>query len=66
MEISATIASFVTHVKVEKGLSANTVAAYQRDLAKFNVFAQKRKLPLEGVNRDDLVDFLAGMYRAKL
>jgi integrase/recombinase XerD len=53
-------------VKVEKGLSANTVAAYQRDLVKFNVFAQKRKLPLEGVNRDDLVDFLAGMYRQKL
>jgi integrase/recombinase XerD len=35
-------------------------------LAKFNVFAQKRKRPLEGVNRDDLVDFLAGMYREKL
>jgi integrase/recombinase XerD len=56
----------LTHVKVEKGLSANTVAAYQRDLAKFNVFAQKRKLGLEGVKRDDLVDFLASLYREKL
>ena len=66
MEITPAISLFLTHVKVEKGLSANTVAAYQRDLAKFNVFAQKRKLTLEGVNRDDLVDFLAGMYREKL
>jgi integrase/recombinase XerD len=66
MEMTPAIALFLTHVKVEKGLSANTVAAYQRDLAKFNVFAQKRKRPLEGVNRDDLVDFLAGMYRDKL
>jgi len=66
MEMTPAIALFLTHVKVEKGLSANTVAAYQRDLAKFNVFAQKRKLTLEGVNRDDLVDFLAGMYREKL
>jgi integrase/recombinase XerD len=66
MEITPAIALFLTHVKVEKGLSANTVAAYQRDLAKFNGFAQKRKLTLEGVNRDDLVDFLAGMYREKL
>ena len=66
MEISATIASFVTHVKVEKGLSVNTVSAYKRDLVKFEGFAKKRKLALENVSRDDLVDFLAGMYREKL
>jgi integrase/recombinase XerD len=66
MEITPAISLFLTHVKVEKGLSANTVAAYQRDLAKFNAFAQKRKLALEAVTRDDLVDFLAGLYREKL
>jgi integrase/recombinase XerD len=66
MDITPAIPQFLTHVKVEKGLSANTVAAYQRDLAKFNVFAQKRKLGLEGVKRDDLVDFLASLYREKL
>lgn len=66
MEIAAAISLFLTHVKVEKGLSTNTVEAYQRDLVKFNVFAQKRKLTLESVNRDDLVDFLAGLYREKL
>ena len=63
MEMTAAISLFLTHVKVEKGLSANTVAAYQRDLAKFNAFVQKRKLTLESVSRDDLVDFLAGLYR---
>jgi integrase/recombinase XerD len=66
MDITPAIPQFLTHVKVEKGLSANTVAAYQHDLAKFNVFAQKRKLGLEGVKRDDLVDFLASLYREKL
>src|SRR5580700_12296219 len=66
MEISATITSFVTHVRVEKGLSANTVSAYRRDLVKFEAFAKKRQLALEAVNRDDLVDFLAGLYREKL
>jgi integrase/recombinase XerD len=66
MEISATISSFLTHVKVEKGLSSNTVSAYRRDLVKFEVFAQKRKLTLEGVSRGDLVEFLAGLYRLKL
>ena len=66
MEISAMISSFLTHVRVEKGLSVNTISAYRRDLMKFNDFAQKRKLSLEAVSRDDLVDFLAGLYRQKL
>jgi integrase/recombinase XerD len=66
MEIAAAISSFLTHVKVDKGLSSNTVSAYRRDLVKFDVFAQKRKLSLEGVSRDDLVAFLAGLYRLKL
>lgn len=66
MEIGAAIASFLTHVKVEKGLSSNTVSAYKRDLVKFEAFAKKRKLSLEAISRDDLVDFLAGLYRQKL
>lgn len=66
MEITTTISSFLTHVRVEKGLSSNTVSAYRRDLVKFEKFARKRKLNLETVSRDDLVDFLAGLYRSSL
>jgi integrase/recombinase XerD len=66
MEISAAIASFLTHIRVEKGLSANTVSAYRRDLEKFDGFTKKRKLSMESVGRDDLVDFLADLYRQKL
>src|ERR1700687_4862822 len=66
MEISAVISSFLMHVRVEKGLSANTISAYKRDLTKFEEFTRKRKLTLESVGRDDLVDFLAGLYRQKL
>lgn len=66
MEISTTISSFLTHVKVEKGLASNTVAAYRRDLARFDLFAKRRKISLPDVTRDDLVDFLASLYREKL
>jgi integrase/recombinase XerD len=66
MEISAVISSYLMHVRVEKGLSVNTIFAYKRDLQKFDEFARKRKLTLESVGRDDLVDFLAGLYRLKL
>ncbi|HEY2460468.1 MAG TPA: site-specific tyrosine recombinase XerD [Candidatus Acidoferrum sp.] len=66
MEVSGVISSFLMHVRVEKGLSPNTVSAYRRDLAKFQLFLQKRKLSLQDISRDDLVDFLAGLYRLKL
>src|SRR3974377_543216 len=66
MEISATIVSFLTYVRVEKGLSANTLSAYLRDLMKFESYAKKRKLALENVTRDDLVDFLSSLFRQKL
>ena len=66
MEIAAAIASYLTHVQVEKGLASNTLSAYRRDMAKFEDFAKKRKLALNAVKRDDLVDFLASLYRQKL
>jgi integrase/recombinase XerD len=66
MEISAAISMFLTHVRVEKGLSPNTVSAYRRDLLKFEEFAKRKKLALEKITRDDLVDFLASLYRQKL
>jgi len=62
----AAIHSYLNHVRVEKGLSPNTLTAYRRDLYKFDAFAKKRKLTLESVTRDDLVDFLASLYRQKL
>src|SRR5208282_1402946 len=66
MEIATTIAAFLTYVRVEKGLSPNTVSAYRRDLLKFDEFSKKKKLTLEMISRDDLVDLLASLYRQKL
>jgi len=66
MEVSSTILGFLNHIRVEKGLSPNTLTAYRRDLMKFEAFAKKRKLTLEGITRDHLVDFLATLYRQKL
>src|SRR5262249_53826430 len=66
MEVMAAINSYLNHVRVEKGLSPNTLTAYRRDLSKFEAFAKKRKLTVEKVSREDLVDFLASLYRQNL
>lgn len=53
-------------VRVEKGLSENTIKAYRRDLEKFAAFAQQHKLSTKHVRRRDVVDFLAMLYRQGL
>jgi integrase/recombinase XerD len=49
---------FLTYLKVEKGLSANTLGAYRMDLAKLNTFAANREKDLLSIERDDLVQLL--------
>ena len=64
--MESTIRAFLNYLKVEKGLAQNTVLAYGRDLAKFAAFVAKRERSLKEVQRDDIVDFLASLYRQKL
>jgi len=64
--VDTTITVFLNYLKVEKGLAKNTMEAYTRDLAKFAVFAAKRQRGLTEIRRDDIVDFLASLYRQKL
>jgi integrase/recombinase XerD len=66
MKIHPLIISFMNYIKVEKGLALNTLAAYDRDLRKFENFAEKRGLQLEELIRDHVVDFLAELYRQGL
>src|SRR5260370_34113229 len=66
MRTHALVSAFMNYIKVEKGLAANTLAAYQHDLWKFEEFAEKRGLPLEALKRDHVVDFLGGLYRQGL
>jgi integrase/recombinase XerD len=61
--VEAQIRSFLNYLRVEKGLSPNTIEAYGRDLLKFGVFAAKHGLKTEKVKRGDVVDFLSGLYR---
>jgi integrase/recombinase XerD len=60
------IRAFLNYARVEKGLAENTLAAYGRDLAKFQAFAERARLQLHSVRRDDVVDFLGGLYKQKL
>src|ERR1700723_632264 len=66
MELEAQIRSFLNYLRVEKGLSDNTMYAYQRDMMKFAEFATKQKVTLAQVERAHVVDFLRSLYLKKL
>ena len=58
---------FLNYLRVEKGLSQNTILAYGRDLKRFAAFLDKRhKHKIDAVDREDIVDFLSSLYKNKL
>jgi len=60
--MEAQIRAFLNCLRVEKGLSDNTLMAYRRDMAKFGAFAAERRLEVRDVHRGDVVDFLGSLY----
>jgi integrase/recombinase XerD len=66
MALEADIRTFVSYLRVEKGLSDNTIQAYRRDMGKFAEFVGKRKLDTAEIRRSDVVDFLAMLYGKRL
>jgi integrase/recombinase XerD len=66
MEIAAAVSAFVNYVRVERGLAANTLSAYQSDVEKFAAFMEKGRVQLKDVQRDTIVDYLASLYRLGL
>ncbi|HEX2999389.1 MAG TPA: site-specific integrase, partial [Armatimonadota bacterium] len=60
-------ADFLRSLTAERGLSANTVAAYRRDLDQFILFIERDGAkPPQAVTAEDINRFLVSLHRAKL
>ena len=57
---------FLDAVWLESGLSENTLNAYRTDLAAFEGWLGKKKLPLDAVTRAELLNYLAANVRQGL
>ncbi len=64
--MESAIRSFLSYLRVEKGVSANTLDAYRRDVEKLSAFVAGRHVALTKIKRDDIVDFLRDLYLRKL
>ncbi len=60
----AAVRSFLDYLSIEKGLSANTLAAYGRDLGKLLLFLEKEKISWKRAKEEDLVGFVRAQSRS--
>lgn len=60
------IREYLLYLRVEKGLAANSIEAYERDLDKLRVWVEKNKLDLLKLTRQDLREWMIDLGRAKL
>ena len=60
------ISEYLAYIKVEKGLAANSLAAYDRDLARLRSWADKNGFDLLTLTRQDLREWLIDLGRTKL
>jgi len=56
---------FMSYVEFEKGLSANTVSAYRRDLAVWQGYCSLKRLEADGVSAADVTDYLDRLRSGK-
>ena len=64
MNLETCISDFLNHLTAERGLSANTVAAYSRDLVQFAKFARSRKPTVHELTEADAAGFVSELNRS--
>ena len=58
--------SFLSYLRVERGLSSNTLAAYEGDLEKFLSYATEIGKDVLSIERNELVGFMQSLRNSKL
>jgi len=58
---------FIDYLSVERGLAANTLAAYKRDLTKFSNFLDRESTTsIQGAGSKDVINYLIYLRKSKL
>ncbi len=60
------IREYLSYLRVEKGLSANSIESYERDLARLSAWSAKNSLDIISLTRQDLREWLMDLSGEKL
>jgi integrase/recombinase XerD len=60
--LQAEVRAYLDHLAVERGLAANTLSSYRRDLRRYvDLLTERGRTAIGQVGEDDVVSFLAGL-----
>ncbi|CAN2198636.1 XerD Site-specific recombinase XerD [Candidatus Nanopelagicaceae bacterium] len=54
IQCSVAIASYLDHLRIERGLSTNSVESYKRDLGKFSLLLDEKKVDFDSLSEPDI------------
>jgi len=57
MKFEAALSSYLDQLRIERGLSSNSISSYARDLSKFESFLNASQREFEKLIAQDLTDF---------
>jgi len=60
------VREFLSYLQVEKGLAANSIESYERDLAKLSAWAAKNNFDVVNLTRQDLREWMIDLGRTSL
>lgn len=60
------VREYLSYLRVEKGLSKNSLDAYENDLSKLRAWTQKNGFSIQALTRQDLREWLVDLGRTKL
>lgn len=66
MQFEVVLKSFLDHLRIEKGLSPNSITAYDRDLRKFALFIYSESLEYSSLTEEDISRYEASLKRLDL
>ena len=61
MQFEVVLKSFLDHLRIEKGLSPNSITAYDRDLRKFALFINSESLEYSSLTEEDISRYEASL-----
>jgi integrase/recombinase XerD len=66
IQCSVAIATYLDHLRIERGLSSNSIASYARDLAKFQLLIEDEGLDFSSLKESDLSSLIGKLSIAGL
>jgi len=66
IQCSVAIATYLDHLRIERGLSSNSIASYARDLAKFQLLIEDEGLDFSSLKESDLSSLIGMLSIAGL